>query len=403
MTPKAWRLPLFLSGLFLLSQACPLPSPVRNAATGLWAQGFSLHLPPLYVLFAPFCGIADRLTLLSYHQAIVSIVGAVLAAFLILGIRKGAAATLLFVLFLAWVILVPHPMARLTAADSDVLLIDFHSHTKVSHDGRPTFTAASNMRWHEAQGYGAAFITDHNRVESSQEAKTLSRADWRQSSYGSLEGEEVSLLKTHLVVLGVHERIDNQPYDSDPAKIHAFITAMNKRKLPVIASIPEYWLYHWAPSPAALGSVDDFIAWGINGFEIINSAPITLDFPPAYRKHIVELCRLHNLPMTGISDNHGYGYATAAWNALRLPGWRDMDPDQLESAVLKTLKTKGFEAVEVLERARYNPETSLGLLLSPLNDAGLYWRSLSVAETFSWIGWIWLICGIQWSLKRPHG
>ena len=25
--------------------------------------------------------------------------------------------------------------------------------------------------------------------------------------------------------------------------------------------------------------------------------------------------------MTGISDNHGWGYATAVWNAVRLPGW----------------------------------------------------------------------------------
>ena len=33
-------------------------------------------------------------------------------------------------------------------------------------------------------------------------------------------------MKTHLVALGVHERIDNQPYDSDGRKIPLFITAM---------------------------------------------------------------------------------------------------------------------------------------------------------------------------------
>ena len=41
--------------------------------------------------------------------------------------------------------------------------------------------------------------------------------------------------------------------------------------------------------------------WGIAGFEIINSAPKALDFPEAKRREIIALCRLHNLPMTGIS------------------------------------------------------------------------------------------------------
>jgi len=251
------------------------------------------------------------------------------------------------------------------------------------------FTPGRNMAWHREQGYNAAFITDHNRVESAQQAKALSRADWRRTGYRSLEGEEASLFKTHLVILGNHERIDNRPYDSDAKKIPLFIADMHQRKIPVIASIPEYWWYHWEGS--SLGTVDDFIQWGIDGFEIINSAPKALDFPPAYRRHIVELCRAHNLPMTGISDNHGWGYATAAWNALHLPGWQAMDPDQLEAAVLSALRTRRFAAVQVLERFRYNPESVSGLLAAPWVDAWLYWRSLQLSEALSWIAWIWLL------------
>ena len=180
------------------------------------------------------------------------------------------------------------------------------------------------------QGYGAAFITDHNRVENTEKAKAISRADWRQTGYRSLEGEEVSLWKTHLVVLDNHERIDNRPFDTDASRIQVFIHEMNRRKIPVIASIPEYWFYHWNVGVSTGGTINDFVRWGINGFEIVNSAPKALDFPPAYRREIVELCRKNNLFMTGISDNHGYGYATAAWNAMRIPGWQAMDPDQLE-------------------------------------------------------------------------
>src|SRR2546421_4995830 len=117
MTFKSWRSPLLFSGVVLLSQAFPLPSPVRDAATGQWVSGYSLHLPRLYILFAPFCGIADRLTLLSYHQAVVFLVYLVIGTFLWLGIKRGSLALTAFLVFLAWVILVPHPMAQLLAAD----------------------------------------------------------------------------------------------------------------------------------------------------------------------------------------------------------------------------------------------------------------------------------------------
>ena len=392
------RIPLLLSGLVLLSQAFPLASPVRDAATGVWASSFTLHLPRLYILLAPFCGMADRLTLLSYHQAIVFLAYLAVAMYLTLGLRRGSLALLVSLAYLAWVILIPHPQARLVAEDPNVVLIDFHSHTNVSHDGRPSFTFASNMRWHQAQGYGASFITDHNRVESTQNAKALSRTNWRDTGYRSLEGEEISLFRTHLVILGNHERVDNRPYDSDAEKIPGFIQDMNKKHIPVIASIPEYWWYHWDGSP--LGTINDFIMWGINGFEIVNSAPTALDFPPAFRRHIVDLCREHNLPVTGISDNHGYGYATAAWNAMRIPGWQAMDPDALETAVLQTVKKEGFHSVQVLERARYSPESKLGLLAAPFMDVGLYWCSLQPPEAVSWVIWIWITAFLYSKLCR---
>src|SRR5258708_3393425 len=397
--PKSWRWPLFLSGLILLSQGFPLPSPVRDASTGNWVSGFTLHLPRLYILFAPFCGIADRLTLLSYHQAIVFLVYLVAGSFIFLRVRQAGALLGTFIVYLAWVILIPHPQARLAAKDSDTLLIDFHSHTSFSHDGRKyfiPFTPERNMRWHADQGYGAAFITDHNLIDASKIAKEISRKNWQRTGYRSLEGEEASLYKTHLVILGVHEKIDNRPYDSDPAKVKVFISDMHKKHIPVIASIPEYWWYHWDGSP--LGTYADFITWGIDGFEIINSAPKALDFPPSYRHRIVELCWERNLPITGVSDNHGWGYATATWNAMKIPGWRDLDPDQLEAVVIQHIKLRGFSAVQGLQRARFNPRRFRGFLASPVLNAGIYWRSLTGPEVVSWLAWIWM----GWFLCRKR-
>jgi len=397
--PKAWRLPVFLSGLILLSQAFPLMSPVRNAATGEWVSGFSLQLPTAYLIFAPFCGIATRITLLSFHQALVFLTYLFLTFLWFTKPLKIALAWAVFIVFFVWIAAVPHPAARLVAADKDVILVDFHSHSRVSHDGRPSFDAAANIRWHAVQGYNAGFITDHNQTETTQKAKELTRQSWQTAGYRALEGEEISLWKTHLVVLGNHQRIDNQPFDSDPARVRVFIGEMNRRKLPVISSLPEYWIYHWDGSP--IGTMQDFVNWGINGFEIVNSAPKALDFPPHYRRQIVEICRANNLFMTGISDTHGYGYSTSVWNAMRIPGWQTMDPDALEAAVIKTLNTERFRAVEVLEFARYNPATLAGLLVAPLLDAGIYWRSLQLFEVLSWLVWIWL-SHILWSIFRTR-
>src|SRR5262249_22450630 len=153
----------------------------------------------------------------------------ILALILGLGPRRASVMLLGFLAFLVWVVLIPHPMARLVARDPYTLLIDFHSHSEVSHDGRPGFSAKANMRWDEAQGYNASFITDHNRIETSQKAKAISRANWKETGFRSLEGEEASLYKTHLVVLGNHERIDNRPYDGNSFKIGSFIHDMHEK------------------------------------------------------------------------------------------------------------------------------------------------------------------------------
>src|ERR1700687_2276074 len=257
---RPWRVALFLSGLVLLSQAFPLASPVRDAATLAWAPHYHLVYPDWHLVFTPFCSVADALTMLSYHQDIVLVIWFFVLAFGFGGIRRGLLFFGLFMSFIVWGVLTPRPMGRLVPDDAGTLLIDFHSHTQFSHDGRPSFTPEANRQWHWRQGYGASFITDHNRIEASQIAKIASRNDWRQTGYRSLEAEEVSLKKTHLVILGNHERVDNRPYDSDFAKIPLFVTAMHKKKYPVIASLPEYWFYHWGEG------VQDFVRWGWDSF-----------------------------------------------------------------------------------------------------------------------------------------
>jgi hypothetical protein len=411
----SWRFLLLLTGVLFLAQALPLPGPVRDAADFSWPPGFHWQWPLLHLIFTPFCSLADYLTVLSLKEHIVLQLWVLLLLPLWAKVgMRGSSLTsnlsphpnplpqgerdkcswklffcrlllfwLAWLLFLAWGAVVPHPMARLVTDNPRTLLIDFHSHTQYSHDGRPSFSPFANMQWHQKQGYNAAFITDHNRNEAAALAHEQSKKDWRDTGYYSLMGEEVSLQKTHLVLLGNHTPVDNRPYDSDFNRVPLFLHDMHAQRWLVIASLPEYWLYHWGDG------VQKMVAWGMDGFEIVNSAPKGLDFPLSLRRFIVELCRTQNLPMTGISDNHGYGYATAAWNAMSISGWRRLDPDQLELVILLLLKKKGFSAVQVLERPKFWPETKVELVFSPLMNAVIYLRSLAPIQRAAWAAWLW--------------
>jgi len=391
-----WRTPLFMVGVLFMMQAFPMPGPVRDAAAFTWPAGYHLSFPLWHLVFTPFCSVADALTVLSTKEQMVFQIWVIVLCFAGLGWRRGALAWIFWIAFVAWGAVVPHPMGRLVADNPRTLLIDFHSHSRASHDGRPSFTPEANMRWHREQGYNAAFITDHNRIESAEAAHAISMKEWRDTGYYSLMGEEISLSKTHLVLLGNHIRVDNRPYDSDFNHVLLFLRDMNALRWPVIASLPEYWLYHWGPE------VQEMVDGGIGGFEIVNSAPKALDFPETKRRAIIALCQQHNLPMTGISDNHGYGYATAVWNAMTIPGWRRLDPDQLELTIVLLLKKQGAQAVQVLERAKFWPQNRLQLILSPLGNALVYLRQLTPLQRGIWALWIFAGCAF-WRRREFAG
>ena len=73
----------------------------------------------------------------------------------------------LFVVYAA-VALLPRPMAQLVTTDETVLVIDFHSHTKYSHDGRSGWTEDDVRDWHRGAGYNVAYITDHATYEGAE-------------------------------------------------------------------------------------------------------------------------------------------------------------------------------------------------------------------------------------------
>ncbi len=285
--------------------------------------------------------------------------------------------------FLSWAMLYPRPAARLRLSSPDEIAVDFHSHTSHSHDGRASFTPSANMDWHEALGFGAAFITDHNVVTGAYLDSSHHPGIFSGWGYRSLRGIEVSLERTHVVVLGNRELIDNKEYDGNLDGVKRFLGDCQKRfgGLPVL-SLPEYWRHHWE-------RLDEMAGWGAAGIEIANGAPKALDLPREKRREVVELCRRRNLFMTGVSDSHGWGRAAYAWSVMAIPGHVDMPGEVLERAVIESLRRDKFNAVRVVERAKQEPLPLPWLLFDPLLGLWAMARALTLAQAAVCIAWVW--------------
>lgn len=403
LAARATAVPAAATLFILAAQVFRFPSTLKDAATGEFLPGYSLEFPWGHLLSAPLSAWADQITFngLSQHK--------VLLLYILLGYwffwaygkfwgerKEGAGPPLrravpralggyalylaAALAFLSWAMLYPRPAARLRLGSPEELAVDFHSHTRHSHDGRASFTPRANMDWHRDMGFKAGFITDHNLSEGSEEAAE----SWKSGGkYRPLRGVEVSLHRTHVVVLGNRVPIDNREYDGSLEGVERFLGDCRKRfgGLAVL-SLPEYWRHHWE-------RLDEMAGWGAAGIEIANGAPKALDFPREKRREVVELCRRRNLFMAGVSDSHGWGRAAYAWSVMRIPRYQYMVGGELERAVLETLVRDGFTAVRVVERAKQEPLPLPWLFFDPLLGLWAMARAFTLAQAAVSVAWVW--------------
>src|SRR5690348_3473861 len=137
--------PSIITGLVLLSWGVA-GAPLRDLSTLQGAQHAELVRPIAYVVLAPVCDVLDALTLLSVRQtlALIASLAFVYAVWrrgrggsLVRRIARETAFALVALALLVGVyavgVLVPRPMAALRLDDSDLIAVDFHSHTNASH------------------------------------------------------------------------------------------------------------------------------------------------------------------------------------------------------------------------------------------------------------------------------
>jgi hypothetical protein len=400
-----FRIPLALTAALLaarLAAAPPLSDPVGAPVPA----GLHLHAPPLYLLLGPLFSLWDGASMLSMTRLHGFLLGTALLYLLWrlarlarrrnrplrllreLGVLAGS--LLGFVLFLALGILWHRPMLALAGTGSDRAVVDFHSHTNVSHDVRGTlmskFDVRANLAWHRRAGFDAVFVTDHNTIAPATHAESLPVR---------CPGIEVSAWRAHIVLLGDTLPVDRDPYSRDWAGLTRLLQVSDSAyRSRSVASLPEYERNHW-------DRLDSLVAAGLDGFEIVNASPKANELSRTRRDSVIALARHTGRFVVGVSDHHGWGATSMVWNLVPVPSWRTT-PAALCHRILARLD-QGVGSVQVLERHRLRAESGWPSLLTPLGVVWETWRGMTGVLALSWLVWIWGIALVLDARGRRRG
>ena len=139
---------------------------------------------------------------------------------------------------------------------------------------------------------------------------------------------------------------------------------------------------------------------GVIGVELSDGAPRGLEQVRSQRGEILALADSMDLAVVAGANLHGWGRTVAAWSVMRLPGWREMSPDELGRAIEGTLHRERRRAVTVVERRMpYHEGSAIKLAATvPL----LLWSHFSILtprERVSWLAW----CAIWAAARAAHG
>lgn len=414
--------------------------PVRDAVTGLSVPGAVLERPLGFVIGAPLFGVWDTLGLLtlSQHYALfVTLVALYLSwrtrvrkriraralsgplpfsTRVLREVKTAALALLAVVLLYAGGMLVPRPMVGIAVADTEVVVVDFHSHTSHSHDGWSLFPAARNRAWHQAAGFDAAYVTDHYTWQGADEALAMNPARAR-DGFVSLEGAEIRIHDRPTNILGARERYlpaldaDSVFMDADRLRTlaagsepgrgpdsAAFDPSLTDGAAPERSTMPPPTLLYTMP-----GSLEQVVPHtetdpaGVVGIEINDGSPRGLEQTRAERDLVIALADSLDLALVSATNLHGWGRTATGWSLLRIPGWQDLSSDGVGARIESILHRDRRQAVQVVERWRpYHDQSPVRVAMTlPLVTID-HFRALDWAERTSWL--VWLLVGpLLWS------
>lgn len=384
--------------------------PIRDAATLSDVSEVHLVRPLGYVAMAPFSNMLDMLTLLSTRQHIALFVG-VIALFtlarLIRSRRAGAnwrrhllaTGVLLGTVVIAYVaaVLLPRPMAYLASRDSNILRVDFHSHTSASRDARRGFGVEQNRAWHRDGGYDAVYVTDHATAAAAEKGLAdnppagLDNPVILQGIEATWTGEHVAILNAQRVYKGLLTE-NLRDVDEQGLLMASVVTGRE----PVV-------VWNHPRDIARLTPASGPRSAGVRAIEIVNGSPPGMDKVRPRRAQLLALAERHNLALTGGSDNHGWGRTAPTWTLLRPVNWRGSDGDALALRIERVLREGGIRGTKVIERVGADPGASIPALALTVGSAPLKMlTTLSTDERVMWVIWTWSIAAAAWWLRRKR-
>ena len=382
--------------LFVVVTAAFVIDPVRDAATLQGVGEARLSQPAAYIAIAPLSNVLDTITLLSIGQHIA--IG--LWAIVLFGVwrvrrsRRGTSvlrelrSASLFLVALVFVYalaaLLPRPMASLALSDDTVLAVDFHSHTKYSHDGRMGWTEDDVRAWHRGAGFDVAYITDHATFEGAERGIAANR---RLAGEGTmlLQGLEAFYQGEHVNILSAGRRFQGLTT--------ADLRNVDEQSLALASFLP-------ATSPVLLETIPGKLdriprtaqgASGVQTIEIIDGSPRGLTQGRRERARIVRIADSLNLALVTGSDNHGWGRTAPGWTLVRIPGWRGMTTDSLSLRIEDILRVGRREATRVVERRAAPGTNAIALAFAAPVVLWEMMAMLSADERVAWILWTWAI------------
>jgi predicted metal-dependent phosphoesterase TrpH len=388
-----YRWPLLITLCIAVTAAFSL-SPLVDVARPGAAVAATLDAPLAYDVLAPASNILDALTILSPTQYWATFA---LCALLFLGgeivgdVRRARCFSLRktsrtcvrctggTVAIIGIMLLLSRPMASLHVFDPNLIVVDFHSHTSASHDGRAGFDAERNREWHRAAGFNAVYITDHRTFEGALEGMRLNPPTAGDGTT-LLPGVELRDGPEHPILIGV-----------DPTRMR--ITSPDWREAAVKAdggTVPPILILS-LPGDLDRVPADEYVGEiKLAAIEGADGSPRGIAQTTTYRKRIIALASRMGLALVSGSDNHGWAQTAPSWSVLRIPGWRALAPGELDIAIRRTIIAHVPGSTQVISRRMAEPVTGrIGNALGGAAVAALMFRTMNPRDRLSWLAWSW--------------
>jgi hypothetical protein len=403
MNRKSWIVPVALIAVIVfVAVVFHYPVHVENALTLQHEPDFEIQVSWLRIVFEPVLGV-----LLYFNRAYYALNEIMVLLYWIIGIfavytlvqsfrlngktqvKRFLVSQLmnlpilvgLWFAFLVILIFIPLHNDRIINKTTDWILVNTHSHTEFSHDG--LISQEGLLKWHQRNGFDAFFITEHNNHNRTLEFVKRQRNNEFQADPAVFSGEEFSG-SNHLSLLGLKTDFSTKGLSD------SVVVAIARSEGAAII------VNHWFDGERK--TLEYYRDLGADGFEIENTAEDKRYNREVYQR-IKNFCENNGLIMNGGPDFHGYGSACTLWNAFDIPGWKNMDFQTKEEAILNIIKTRDQSKLKVLllnDRPYYEKKN---LFFRPLVNLFNYFRTLNFLQVLSWVFWILLFSYLSFKIN----